>query len=125
VDCSVVIKIKGGFMREGGIYVQGLCTNCNKNKQRSSGKIRGKTVYKRLCDRCHRKKYGIKKYRSLGYARHKKSSCEQCGFIPVQSCQLDVDHIDGDHSNSDPANLQTLCANCHRLKTLVNKDYLS
>jgi 5-methylcytosine-specific restriction endonuclease McrA len=28
-----------------------------------------------------------------------------------------VDHIDGNHSNNDPANLQTLCKNCHSLKT--------
>jgi 5-methylcytosine-specific restriction endonuclease McrA len=28
-----------------------------------------------------------------------------------------VDHIDGNHSNDDPSNLQTLCANCHRFKT--------
>jgi 5-methylcytosine-specific restriction endonuclease McrA len=31
--------------------------------------------------------------------------------------QLDVDHIDGNHRNNNPENLQTLCANCHRLKT--------
>jgi 5-methylcytosine-specific restriction endonuclease McrA len=41
----------------------------------------------------------------------------------MHSCQLDVDHIDGDHDNNDPENLQTLCANCHRLKTQIQKDY--
>ena len=34
-------------------------------------------------------------------------------------CQLDVDHIDGNHNNDEEVNLQTLCANCHRLKTYV------
>lgn len=43
--------------------------------------------------------------------------CECCGFIPEDMCQLDVDHIDGDHQNNCVTNLQTLCANCHRLKT--------
>jgi 5-methylcytosine-specific restriction endonuclease McrA len=38
--------------------------------------------------------------------------------------QLDVDHIDGNHANDDPSNLQTLCANCHRLKTQVNADHM-
>jgi len=38
--------------------------------------------------------------------------------------QLDIDHIDGDHTNEDPSNLQTLCANCHRYKTYLNKDFL-
>lgn len=43
--------------------------------------------------------------------------CARCGFVPEHRCQLDVDHVDGDHKNNTPENLQTLCANCHRLKT--------
>ena len=31
--------------------------------------------------------------------------------------QLEVDHIDENHKNSEPCNLQTLCACCHRIKT--------
>ena len=54
------------------------------------------------------------------YTAHKKTACERCGFVPEHACQLDVDHIDGDHENNDPANLRTLCANCHRLKTLAD-----
>ena len=38
---------------------------------------------------------------------------------------LQVDHIDGDPSNNDPDNLQTLCACCHVFKTAIDKDYLS
>jgi hypothetical protein len=56
------------------------------------------------------------------YAVHKKDACEKCGFIPVHASQLDVDHIDGDRWNNDIANLQTLCANCHRLKTHLSGD---
>lgn len=58
-----------------------------------------------------------------GYKSFKKDSCEACSFKPVHPCQLDVDHIDGNHNNNDPSNLQTLCANCHRLKTWLNKDW--
>ena len=47
----------------------------------------------------------------------KKTYCEACGFIAEWHGQLDVDHVDGNHHNSDVSNLQTLCANCHRLKT--------
>ena len=58
------------------------------------------------------------------YRKHKKDICEFCGFVPVHPCQLDVDHIDGNRTNSKSSNLQTLCANCHRLKTHMNKDHL-
>jgi hypothetical protein len=36
--------------------------------------------------------------------------------------QLHGDHIDGDPSNNDPKNRQTLCANCHAIKTRDCKD---
>lgn len=53
----------------------------------------------------------------------KGDTCNACGFIPVDKIQLDVDHIDGNPSNNDPQNVQTLCANCHRLKTKLNNDW--
>jgi len=59
------------------------------------------------------------------YTNHKKSYCENidgrlgnpCTSTIDHECQLSVDHIDGDHNNDDPENLQTLCHNCHALKT--------
>lgn len=66
--------------------------------------------------------YNSKRPHGKYYKLHKKGHCERCGFIPEDLCQLDVDHIDGHKENSDPSNLQTLCANCHRLKTKQNKD---
>lgn len=68
------------------------------------------------------KEYNSSRPHGKYYKLHKKSACERCNFIPEHLCQLDVDHIDGDHSNSEPSNLQTLCANCHRLKTKLNGD---
>ena len=56
------------------------------------------------------------------YTKFKKNECETCGFRAIDLCQLDVDHIDGNKHNNDPSNLQTLCANCHRIKTKLNKD---
>ena len=63
-------------------------------------------------------------YRRFRYPNsvHRKDKCEHCGFKPAHISQLDVDHIDGNRNNSDPSNLQTLCANCHRLKTHLNGD---
>lgn len=51
-----------------------------------------------------------------------KPVCEQCGFVAEHRCQLDLDHKDGNALNHKQENLQTLCANCHRLKTLKAKD---
>jgi len=55
------------------------------------------------------------------YTTHKGVVCEWCGFVPRISEQLDVDHKDGNHMNDDPSNLQTLCANCHRLKNYAER----
>ncbi len=70
----------------------------------------------------------------------RKDQCDACGFKPDEDDRftsitdakvrnaairsvLDVDHIDGNHSNNDPDNLQTLCKICHGVKTIVNADY--
>lgn len=38
---------------------------------------------------------------------------------------MTTDHIDGNHDNNDPSNIQHLCSNCHNIKTTTEKDYLS
>lgn len=75
--------------------------------------------YRTICKMHARSKYESK-YEYRGF---KGEVCEECGFIPVHHCQLDVDHIDGNHNHNSPDNLQTLCANCHRLKTILKEDY--
>lgn len=74
---------------------------------------------------CRRRCKNNAKDRRASYTTHKKGYCEKCGFIAEHRCQLDVDHIDGNHDNNQLSNLQTLCANCHRLKTHLNGDHLS
>jgi 5-methylcytosine-specific restriction endonuclease McrA len=81
----------------------------------SAGRRNGRQVFKRICSQCRRNKL---------YAKYKRGFCEVCGFIPDWLGQLDVDHIDGDSNNNDRCNLKTLCANCHRLKTHRQKDYM-
>jgi hypothetical protein len=55
------------------------------------------------------------------YGKHpgriKKHYCEGCGIIPRYPNQLEVDHINGEHSDNSPENLWTLCVMCHREKT--------
>lgn len=102
------------------------CKYCNEvfkptriDKQFCSSKCR-KLFGKKYLKHSKGNKQTIKKYlkeRRRPYAKYKQATCERCGFIPEHLCQLDVDHIDGNHHNNDPNNLQTLCSNCHRLKT--------
>lgn len=51
----------------------------------------------------------------------------QMGFDDDFRCWLQVDHIDGNSDNNpeDGSNFQTLCACCHSIKTIQNKDYAS
>jgi len=91
----------------------GLASRCKSCKSETSKKQYQDPTFK---------EYNAKRPHGKYYKLHKKDSCERCGFIPEDLCQLDVDHIDGHKSNSDPSNLQTLCANCHRLKTKKNQD---
>lgn len=94
-----------------------ICLKCKTNKAKLNYRKNGKCNYKKFCSICHKKQYNIKNF---SYKKYKKEKCEFCNFIPVNICQLDVDHIDGNHKNNDISNLQTLCANCHRLKTFLN-----
>lgn len=73
----------------------------------------GNMTFNRECSTCRRMPTRVVK----------KKCCETCGFITEHQCQLDIDHIDGNHKNNDLENLQTLCANCHRLKTIKNGDH--
>lgn len=91
-----------------------VCLTCGTHFQ---AKRKDNVYCKRRC------KEDMKKGRAYRYL--KADSCACCGFVAAHKCQLDVDHIDGNHSNNELNNLQTLCANCHRLKTYLNGDHLS
>jgi hypothetical protein len=64
-----------------------------------------------------------RKFRDQGrhgaHLRHRKGSCEWCGFEPAVVAarpvlgMLHVHHRDGNRNNNDPANLVTLCGHCH------------
>lgn len=107
--------------------IRGMCVECKVKPQTSKGKKKGVTLYRSICWKCHSKKYGrpngSKERKRYKYTKFKKDYCEDCGFIPKHSCQLDVDHINGNNKNNSPDNLKTLCANCHRLKTYEGRDW--
>jgi hypothetical protein len=81
------------------------CGNLTTRKQTHNGKAK----YGNKCKTCA--------IRSRTFLNLKGSACHFCGFVAVNPCQLDLHHKDRDRHNNDPSNLQTLCANCHRLQT--------
>ncbi len=87
-----------------------LCLDCGLQEKLVVTQKGKKYTYK-WCRRCRKINY------EKPYLKYRKSFCEFCGFIPLNMCQLDVDHINGNHKDNSKENLQTLCANCHRLKT--------
>lgn len=108
-----------------------LCKECGINTVRSKGRSRdGRFV--RLdgrCQKCHSKRYPKVRELQKTWAkentarkRYLKDDCECCGFVPVHKIQLHLDHKDGNRANNHPSNYQTLCANCHALKTLREGD---
>lgn len=83
-------------------------------------------------------------HRNHPYLQYRKDYCENvdgrlgfvCTFTAPTAQQLEatgldgtfqgwlqVDHKDGNHTNNDPNNLQTLCACCHNIKTYQNGDH--
>jgi hypothetical protein len=95
-----------------GLTIRGTC-HCGKKVRPRGRATSGQQIFDTKCWSCR-----------CEYRKHKKTYCELCGFVAVVQAQLDVDHIDGNRDNNDISNLQTLCANCHRLKTHNNEDHL-
>src|SRR3990167_3971097 len=98
---------------------ESICKRCGKKKQREEKGLRKNTGYLReKCKDClyeTSKEFNEKEYI---YRKFKKTECEMCGF-KGHPCQLDVNHKDMNHKNNELKNLETLCANCHRLVTFV------
>ena len=100
-------------------YRTGMCSICGLVRVTLRDKHKKKLNSKYRCSTMHRK--SLRKH-NYPWRLHKKDKCEKCGFVPENPCQLDVDHIDGNSKNNAVENLQTLCANCHRLKTFLAQE---
>ena len=109
--------MKTSLKKPESMYIRGVCVLCNVSPQAGRGKRKGRQLYAAACSSCRNKHYG------QTVCRFKKARCKECGFVAKHPCQLDVDHIDGNNSNNSLDNLQTLCSNCHRLKTWLNRDW--
>lgn len=104
-------------------------TGCDKKCAVAKKSFRGVIRHRLVCGACHRASYGKQKYKK-GVTPWKKNYCEnkdgrlgfKCKAVIKDSCQLQMDHINGDRHNNEQDNVQTLCANCHSWKTKFHKD---
>jgi 5-methylcytosine-specific restriction endonuclease McrA len=106
-----------------------VCKECGKSPCLSKGYRNGKRRWMSRCAWCKEKRLiakGCKRSRGRTKSQKRmlllKPACEMCGFVPVIAQQLQLDHIDGNRANNHPSNRQTLCANCHVLKTVRSGD---
>ena len=110
-----------------------VCENCH------YGNIEGKfkthkykqgviVVKKNYCENyIHKVIKGIPKDKRIEccteHNKEKINSAKETGVLP--SRDLHIDHIDGDHYNNVPENVQTLCSACHTYKTQIAGDHKS
>lgn len=95
-----------------------FCEHCGKQltRKRINGRLEDSSVFKRrkYCDQTCMG-LGRQKFDAGDSAlhkravKHRKSICESCGTAENLQCH----HKDGDPSNNDPSNIQTLCGSCH------------
>jgi hypothetical protein len=101
------------------------CKSCGKVKSRIEIATHKPTGYSRgVCKKCQIEnvRTTLSQYvpKKLKYRLSKKGYCEMCGFKGYR-CQFDVNHKDMNHKNNELDNLETLCANCHRLVTFITQ----
>jgi len=88
------------------------CNHCNKIYNSS----RAIATHVKHCNRTFDQLgFGSRKLYLLEEANY---SCTQCGFNKTREdgkSVLEIDHIDGDHTNNTRDNLRVLCPNCHAL----------
>lgn len=113
------------------------CINhgCNEPATYSRKDKEGNPRWRIHCSHCQAASYGKWPHR-LGVTPFKQERCENhnghLGFPCMTDFNLapswakgltEIDHIDGDPTNNDPANLKELCVTCHKLKGQTNGDY--
>jgi hypothetical protein len=117
---------------DGAVRPKCLNDGCNNPVIISRGTLSdpSKRTLRTVCNPCHLASYG-KTSLAEGVTEHKKTYCENtdgrlgftCTTTIIFSGQLELDHIDGDHVNNIPENVQTLCKDCHAVKSWKNGDF--
>ena len=110
-----------------------LCCNigCNRKVHLIGYSSTGTPKYRPYCGVCHKHTYkGLGAPEGVTFIKtdYCENSDGRLGFVcstkgnTLHSCMMDLDHIDGNHYNNIPDNIQTICKNCHSYKTKFNGD---
>ena len=79
------------------------------------------------CKTCHKKRSQERRSdRRRSFVASRNNKCEQCSLYNTNYMFFDIDHIEPLHNTKmgryirdfDKQNLQVLCPNCHRIKTI-------
>lgn len=99
LDETQLIKNRSALMSKNSIFAH------NKNKIPIEDIFSNKVPY-------HSSYNLLKRLLKEGYKEYK---CEKCGIVDWmgEPISLQLEHIDGNHSNNALENLQVLCPNCH------------
>jgi HNH endonuclease len=114
--------------------VKVTCHNCSKEFERAKSKLADSKTGYRFCSRACKESaqsiggkcpdirpphYGTSRGRELlkrWIADRPKDNCAGCD--ESRRYLLEVHHIDGDHGNNAPTNLEIVCCNCHAKRHL-------
>jgi 5-methylcytosine-specific restriction endonuclease McrA len=112
--CTVPLTPIGFVKKErpdiGGALKRGTC-GCGKPAMLKGHDSRGRKRYRSDCSSC---RHATRKY--------PVTHCELCGVKSTGKGTIERDHIDGNRSNNNPENLQSLCTDCHKKKTSKDID---
>ena len=120
------------YRKEGKTIPECVNIGCLREAAIRDVKASGNISFHNMCSRC---KYQHESGKPLdeGIENIRKNVCENSdghlgwdcplAFEEHESYQFILDHIDGDHTNNDPNNLQTLCRFCDAEKSKQAGDW--
>lgn len=83
----------------------------------SNGSSRHKDGYRQYKPLCTKHTTAYRSYKDIACANTDGRLGFICKAEIIDPCQLHVDHIDNHKENDNLNNFQTLCGNCHAMKT--------
>ena len=105
---------------------QCVIIGCGKNACQKRKNKNGTYLYHLFCSKHQKMRTKLKVSKDDGCLNQKTGYLGfPCNTVVLDSCQLTIDHHDGDRFNNDPQNLKTICQSCHSLKTKIFSEHLN